>query len=85
MRRPSAFRRPFSTARNIPYQCVDRDGRGSESGGVLSAGQRVWLPETKKSVAEFAQTTAFVEEVGLVCLETRWLIPLEKTNADQSQ
>lgn len=78
MQRPKSFQWPFAASRNIPYQCVDGEGQGSASGGVLSEGQKVWLSSDVRSTEQFAQTMAFVEGVGLVCLETRWLIPVEE-------
>ena len=75
MLRPETFQRSYVVFRNIPYLVTDSVQKFSASVGVLSRGQVVWLPglddRTPKSV------TAFVEEIGLISLDPRALVPAD--------
>jgi len=73
---PEPFRHSFVAVRNIPY--TRRDGtrrEGPFSGGVLGRGQLVWTRESGKLRSD--SVTAFVEDLGPVSLDPRWLVPAD--------
>ena len=73
MFRPETFQQPYVALRNIPYVYGDSSsGQESPSGGVLGAGQTVWTKEFK--LKKSCSATAFVEGVGIVSLDPRWLV-----------
>ena len=75
MDKPEAFQQPYTAAQNIPYLCGDSSNHTSfSSGGVLGRGQVVWLHTPLKSKARSSEASAFVDGIGLVSLNPRWLI-----------
>lgn len=75
MLRPETFARSYVVFRNLPYAMADSAKEFSSMGGVLSRGQVVWLqgPDGKQST----DVTAFVDQVGLVWLDPRGLVPAD--------
>lgn len=78
MRKPDLFQQAFITTCNVPYMCTDADGRASAGGGVLRAGQAVWLQEGELPDGA-TDATAFVDGVGIICLEANWLARSDTT------
>jgi hypothetical protein len=75
VKKPVAFGQSYVATHNIPYDCADsKVPLGMSHGGVLKRGQMVWLEEAL-SVAKRPRTvTAYVEGVGLVAIDPRWLV-----------
>jgi hypothetical protein len=69
------FRNAYVTLRNISYLCEDASIEGgSLSGGVLGTGQTVWTREVYEPYNRPRSTTAFVQGIGIVSLDPRWLV-----------
>jgi hypothetical protein len=73
MFRPDVFKQPYCAIRAVPYLCGDGSAQDS-SGGVLGRGQTVWTKEAYESKGYPASAVAFVDGVGIVSLDTRWLV-----------
>jgi hypothetical protein len=73
MFRPDVFKQPYVAIRHIPYLCRDASGQDAP-GGVLSKGQMVWTQESYESKGYPPSAIAFVDGVGIVSLDTRWLV-----------
>ena len=75
MARPPSFKHSFVALHSIPYM----EGDGTPSlpgcGGVIPEGEVVWTDHLHQRHP--AQVTAFLEPVGVVCLDPRWLVPPE--------
>jgi len=70
-----AFQNAYVTLRNIPYLCEDASPlEGTLSGGVLATGQMVWTREVYEFENRPQSTIAFVEDIGIVSLDPRWLV-----------
>ncbi len=76
MGRPQSFKYAFVALHHTPYTEVDEQRRVRPSGGVLSEGQIVWADHLHQWQPSLA--TAFVESVGVVALDPRWLVPAEE-------
>ena len=75
MARPGSFKYSFIAMQNIPY--TEGDGTHPAScGGVLGQGGVVWTDHPQPRMP--ARITAFLEAVGVVCLDPRWLVPPER-------
>ncbi len=75
MLRPKTFQEAHVAFRNIPYALNNGASEGNpQSGGVLSRGQTVWTRECFALGTCPESTTAFVDGVGLVALDPRWLV-----------
>jgi hypothetical protein len=55
----------------MTYQCEDEHFNGMHTGGVLGKGQVVWI---RKSPAFAYAISAYVEGVGLVTIDPRFLV-----------
>lgn len=75
MGRPQSFKYAFVALHNIPYAELDEQRRVQASGGVLSEGQVVWADHLHQWQPSMAM--AFLESVGVVALDPRWLVPAE--------
>ncbi len=74
MSRPEAFHQQYVALHNIPYLCGDGSGSGTpSSGGVLGRGQMVWTEEIRQPSTPAKPTAAFVEGIGIISLDPRWL------------
>ncbi len=71
MARPPSFKYSYIALHNIPY--TEGDGTASACGGVVPQGEVVWTNHLHQKHP--AQVTAFLEPVGVVCLDPRWLVP----------
>lgn len=82
MLRPAIFQRPYVAFRHIPYL---RGGQSETescpgSGGVLGRGQTVWTQKAYDPRNTPPQALAFVEEIGVVSLDPRGLVPADLLN-----
>ena len=81
MFKPEAFQQPYVALRNIPYQCGDPSAKGATpSGGVLGRGQTVWTKENYELKTYPRTTTAFVDDIGIISLDPRWLVRADALN-----
>ena len=72
MNRPHDYDELRVTVRNMTYQCEDEHFKGMHTtGGVLSKGQVGWI---KKSPVFAYGISAYVEGVGLVTIDPRFLV-----------
>jgi hypothetical protein len=71
--RPSAYRERYLVVQPLPYRFHHFRQGPSSLGGVLRAGQAVWLEQTIQRAELAAAVRAFVEDLGLVHLDPRWL------------
>jgi hypothetical protein len=72
MNRPHDYDEVRVTVRNMTYQCEDEHFNGMHTtGGVLCKGQVVWI---KKSPSFAHAISAYVEGVGLVTIDPRFLV-----------
>ena len=71
MNRPHDYDEVRVTVRNMTYQCDDERFNGMHTGGVLSKGQIVWI---RKSPVFAYAISAYVEGVGLVTIDPRFLV-----------
>lgn len=79
MGRPESYKYSYIALHNIPYVA----GTGTEfadtvdgsCGGVVGAGQVVWADHLHQR--QPARVTAFLDSVGVVSLDPRWLVPPE--------
>ena len=86
MVKPSAFQNSFVALSNTPYLCSDDLGKEkTASGGVLSRGQIVWLRDIFNPFSRPRSTTAFVEGIGLISVDPRWLVSRHALSADASE
>ncbi len=75
MLRPDVYRQPHVALQHIPYICGGGSTiRDSSSGGVLGRGQTVWTSDNCQSKTYQSLTSAFVEGIGIVSLDPRWLV-----------
>ena len=75
MARPPSFKHSFVALHNIPYVESDTSSSGASCGGVIPQGEVVWTNHLHQQ--QPAQVTAFLDPVGVVCLDPRWLVPPE--------
>lgn len=75
MLRPELFQRSYVVFRNCPYFTSDSPELFDAMGGVLSRGQVVWLEGLEGKHPR--SVTAFVDEIGLVSLDPRVLVPAD--------
>lgn len=74
MAKPPAYKYSYVALHSIPYL----EGDGSENlacGGVIRKGEVVWTDHLHQR--QPAQVTAFLDPVGFVSLDPRWLVPPE--------
>ena len=69
MVKPETFQTPLITLRNTPYDMLT----GHSEGGVLGRGRVIWTPDPSVPSKRPRSTTAFVEEIGTVIIDGRWL------------
>ena len=75
MDKPEAFGQANVALHNIPYVCGDGStGQVSSFGGVLQRGRTVWTVETYHPQRRPLSVAAFVDDLGIVSLDPRWLI-----------
>ncbi len=81
MNKPVAFRQPYVAARNMPYLF----GAPSTQpyGGVLSKGQIVWMDDA--SSVRLNPAPAFVDGIGLILVDPRWLLNDQSRDAASSK
>lgn len=77
MVRPECFKALYVTSRNVPY------GPGGTwptdnflGGGVLAKGQTVWLKCTRDKGSAESLVPAFVEHLGPIVVDARFLVDL---------
>ena len=76
MLKPVAFQYPHIAFRNIPYACTSSYPHKDSvhSGGVIGRGQTVWVETPLVSAARQPSALVYVENVGIVSLDPRWLV-----------
>jgi hypothetical protein len=74
MHKPEMFRTPYVAMRHVPYVFGDGTKGTVASGGVLSRGQTVWTEDDYEPRRVQRTTKVFVEGLGIVSLEGRWLV-----------
>ena len=79
MLRPASFMQPYVAFSNIPYLCGEQSVRefSPGSGGVLGRGQTVWTQEAYNSRTVPVVAIAFVDEIGIISLDPRGLVPAD--------
>jgi hypothetical protein len=81
MTRPQEFQKAYRATRNTPYL------RGSPlalaSGGVLAQGKLVWLQSTFSAETRPISISAFVDDIGIITLDPRWLAIANLTNGER--
>lgn len=82
MMKPETYGETCVIVRNLPYECED-DRRGpSTAGGVLGKGSVVWVERRdgnrngSVSSSRTGSVTAYVEGIGVVSVDPRYLAPL---------
>lgn len=78
MQRPTTFPHSYVAMQNTPY--LLQDGSAQEHplmGGVLGKGKTVWAEKLEPQRP--AKANVFLEEVGVVCLDARSLIPADES------
>lgn len=78
MLKPHVFQQPCVATRNLPY--INLDGplnAGFSNGGVIGTGQVVWLEESTARKIGSTAANAFVEGIGVVSIDARWLTKTE--------
>lgn len=71
MAKPQSYKYSYVALHSIPY--VEQDGsRPASCGGVLGRGGVVWTDSLHQQPS--AQVTAYLDTVGVVCLDPRWLV-----------
>ena len=76
MAKPHVFKQSYVALHSIPY--IEISGSEPEeglSGGVLGAGQVVWADHLHQK--QPSRVTAFLDSVGVVSLDPRWLVTPE--------
>jgi hypothetical protein len=80
MNRPHDYDEVRVTVRNLTYQCEDEHFNGMHTtGGVLSKGQTVWI---RKSPGLTHAISAYVEGIGLVTIDPRFLVRTVNRDAE---
>ena len=69
MLKPETFRTAHVTLHHMPYQML----AGHTEGGVLSRGRIIWTRDHAAASRPAHSTMAFVEEIGTVLIDSRWL------------
>jgi hypothetical protein len=77
MTKPSEFREVYIATQNIPY--LRESPQELVSGGVLAKGQLVWV-QTIFDAEERPTISAFVDDVGVISLDARWLTAAKFTD-----
>ncbi len=74
MVKPAIFQQPYVTARNVTYAYTDESVANQPSlEGVLGSGQVVWVRETYAPRARPRSAVGFVDGIGIVVVDPRWL------------
>ncbi len=76
MAQPQLFKQSYVALHSIPY--TEMNGSELEeslAGGVLGAGQVVWADHLHQR--QPSRVTAFLDSVGVVSLDPRWLVTPE--------
>ena len=74
MSRPQAFQQSHVALRNLPYAYADGSlSEPSDLGGVLGSGQIVWTEQAFASRVRPSSAVGFVEGIGMVHVDPRWL------------
>lgn len=81
--RPEAFNEPYIVTDHLAYLFVEASGGPSSSGGVLRKGQTAWLEAVVQRTELQSFIRAFVESVGVIVVDPRWLRRGETTLAPQ--
>ena len=81
MTKPSEFREVYIAIQNIPY--LRESPQELVSGGVLAKGQLVWV-QTMFNAEERPTISAFVDDVGVISLDARWLAVAKFTDYAQA-
>ena len=81
MNKPVAFRQPYVAARNMPHLFGDHPIQ--TYGGVLSRGQIIWMDDACSAGPNPAP--AFVDGMGLISIDPRWLLTQQSKAASSSK
>jgi hypothetical protein len=77
MVRPECFKAPYVTSRNVPYGPAGTWPTDNFLGeGVLAKGQTVWLKCTRDKGSAESLVPAFVEHLGPIVVDARFLVDL---------
>lgn len=75
MVKPECFKVEYVTSCHTPYGIEETSSPGMlSSGGVLGKGQPVWLKESLTAKRMKTIVPAYVEHLGIVSLDTRFLV-----------
>jgi hypothetical protein len=69
--KPEEFQEAYVAIRHLPY--LRESSHNIAGGGVLAQGQQVWIRSMDESEPEQNSIYAFVEDIGIVALDPRWL------------
>jgi hypothetical protein len=74
MDKPQTFRKQYITRQNLPYVFGETASvPRSLYCGVLGRGQIVWMDEVAHSGRRPIPASAFVDGIGLISVDARWL------------
>ena len=77
MVRPECFKAPYVTSRNVPYGPAGTWPTDNFlGGGILAKGQTVWLKCTRDKGSAETLVPAFVEHLGPIVVDARFLVDL---------
>ena len=86
MQRPDSFQLPYVVMRNLPYRSIQDSFEAEQrDGGVLRTGETVWTVEDYRLGRCPRSATAFVDGVGVVALDPRWLAQANILAAEESR
>jgi hypothetical protein len=75
MLRPEYFSIEYEASRNMPYGIEEQAHPNMlTGGGVLKKGELVWLKEAPTGGSTAGVIPAFVEHLGVILLEARFLV-----------
>lgn len=74
MAKPQSYKYSYVALHSIPYIEAD-EVHSANCGGVLGRGEVVWTPHLHQQRA--SQVTAYVDSVGVISLDPRWLVSPE--------
>ncbi len=74
MAKPGSFKYSYVALHNIPY-IEAGESYSASCGGVLGRGEVVWTDHLHQE--DPSRVKAFLESVGVVSLDPRWLVPPE--------
>lgn len=78
MDRPRDFKTEYILTQSVPYECADEGRKGTHaSKGILHTGRVVWLRSDSTESNSQQQVLVYVDGIGLVSLEQRFIKRIE--------